>query len=76
MQPQVPGHQTSQSGEHGAVSPVRLGAGNLPTQHRDLAPQHQDLGVLDGVTPRQEHQPAEHADNEEVDEADEHELRA
>ena len=38
-------------GEHGAVSPVRPWAANLPPQHRNLVPQDQDLRVLGGVTP-------------------------
>jgi hypothetical protein len=76
VQPQAPGQQPGQGGDHGTVSPVRPRARNLPPQDRYLMPQHQDLRVLSGVTPRQEHQPAEHADNEQVDEADEHERRA
>jgi len=63
-------------GEHGAVSPVRPWAGNPPPQHRDLEPQDQDLRVLGGVAPGQEHQPPEHPDHGKVDETDEHERRA
>jgi hypothetical protein len=36
----------------------------------------QDLHILGGVAARQEGQPAEHADYEQVDESDEHERRA
>jgi hypothetical protein len=36
----------------------------------------QDLCVLGGVTARQEGKPAEHADDEQVKEPDEHERRA
>jgi len=72
----VPGQQPRQGREHGTVSPVRPRARGLPTQHRDLEPQHQDLRVLGGVTARQERQPAEHADHEQVDEADKHERRS
>ena len=71
-----PGQQPGQSGEHGAVSPVRPWTGDLPPQHCDLMPQHQDLRVLGGVTARQEHQPAEHPDHEQVDKTDQHERRA
>ena len=60
---------TEQGREHGTVSPVRPRARDLPTQH-------QDLRFLGGVTARQERQPAEHADHEQVDEADEHERRS
>ena len=49
---------------------------DLTAQHSDLVPQHQDLRVFGGVTPRQERQPAEHPDHEHADKADEHERRA
>jgi len=39
-------------------------------------PPDQDLRVLGGVTARQQRQPAEHADREQVDEANGHERRA
>jgi hypothetical protein len=39
-------------------------------------PKDKDLRVLDSVTARQQREPAEHPDHEEVDEADEHERRA
>jgi hypothetical protein len=42
-----------QSGEDGAVSPVRPRTCDLPPQDSDLVPEHEDLGVLDGVTARQ-----------------------
>jgi hypothetical protein len=76
VQPKVPGQQHRQGREHGTVSPVRPRARDLPTQHRDLVPQHQDLRVLGSITARQKRQPAEHADHEQVGEADEHERRA
>jgi len=40
VQPQAPGQQPGQSGEHGTVSPVRPRARDLPPQHRDLMPQN------------------------------------
>jgi len=45
----VPGQQPGERGDHGAVSPVRLRAGNLAAQDRDLVPRHQDLNILGGV---------------------------
>jgi len=45
----------------------------LAPRHRDLMPQDQDPGVLDGITARQQYQPAEHPDHEQVDETDKHE---
>jgi hypothetical protein len=76
VQPQVPRQQPRQGGEDGAVSPIRPRPRDLPAQHSDLVPQHQDLRILRGVTARQERQPAEHPGHEQVDEANEHERRA
>jgi len=38
VQPKVPGQQPRQRGDHRAVSPVRLRAGDLAAQDRDLVP--------------------------------------
>jgi hypothetical protein len=72
----MPRQQPGQDGNHGAVSPVRHRADDLPMQHRDLVPEYQDLDVLSGIAPRQEHQPAEHPDHGQVDKTDHHERRA
>ena len=45
-------------------------------QDRDLVPEHENLRVLRGVISRQEHQPAENPDHDEVNETDEHDRRA
>ena len=37
------GQQPRQGGDHGPASPVRLRAGDLTAQDRNLVPQHQDL---------------------------------
>jgi hypothetical protein len=63
VQPQVPRQQPGQGGQHGTVSPARFRAGDLPAQHCDLMPQHQDLRILRGIISRQEHQPAENPDH-------------
>jgi hypothetical protein len=76
VQPKARGQQPRERCDHGTVSPVRPRARNLPPQDRNLMPEHEDLRVLRGVIPRQEHQPAEHPDHEQVDEADERERRA
>jgi hypothetical protein len=76
VQPQVPGQHPSQGRDHGAVRPVRLGAGDLAAQDGDLMPQDQDLRVLSSLTSRQERQPVEHPDHEQVGKTDEHERRA
>jgi hypothetical protein len=62
-----------QSGDHRTVSPVRLGAGDLAAQDRDLMPQDQDLHVFRGVAAREQRQLAEHPDHEQIEEAEEHE---
>jgi hypothetical protein len=51
-----------------AASTVRsaqsgLGRATCPSQNRDLMSEDQDLRVLPGVTARQQHEPAEHADH-------------
>jgi hypothetical protein len=73
VQAQVPGQQPCQGGDHGTVSPAWFRPGDLPAQERDLVPEHQDLHILGGVIPRQQHQPAQHPDREQAEETDEHE---
>jgi hypothetical protein len=75
VQPQVPGQQPGERGDHGAVSPVRLRAGDLAAQDHDLVPQHQDLNILGGVAAGEQRQPAEQPDHEQIGEAGEHECR-
>jgi hypothetical protein len=72
VQPEVPGQQPRQHGDHRAVSPIRLRAGDLATQDRDLVPQHQDLNILGGVAAGEQRHPAEQPDHEQVREANEH----
>jgi hypothetical protein len=43
----MPVQQPSQGRDDGTVSPVRLRAGDLAAQDRNLMPQDQDLRVLD-----------------------------
>ncbi len=62
--------QPRERGDHGTVSPVRPWARDLPTQDRNLMPEHQDLRVLGDIAPRQQHQPPEYPDHEQLDEAD------
>jgi hypothetical protein len=76
VQPQPPGQQPRQGGEHGTVSPVRPRTRDLPPQDRDLVPQHEDLRILRGIAPHQQRQPAEYPDHEQVDQSDERERRA
>ena len=66
------GRGPCQSGDHRTVSPVRLGPGDLAAQDRDLMPQDQDLHVLKASL-REQRQPAEHPDHEQIEEAEGHE---
>ena len=52
VQPQVPGQQPRQGGDHGTISPARPRARDLTAQHRDLMPEHKDLRLLSGAAPR------------------------
>jgi hypothetical protein len=72
VQPQVPGQQPCQGGDHG---PVRLRAGDLAAQDRDLMPQHQDFHVFGGVVAGEQRQPAEQPGHQQVEEAEAHECR-
>ena len=47
----------------------------LTAQDRNLVPQHQDFRVFRGVAAREERQPAEQPDHEQIDEAKEHGCR-
>jgi hypothetical protein len=55
---------------------ARIRARDLTTHDCNLMSQHEDLCILRGVIPRQEHPPAEHPDHEPVDESYQHKRRA
>ena len=57
------------------LGPVRPGSGDVPAQHRDLMPPHQDLRILRRVAPREERQPAEQPDHEQINRAKQHGRR-
>jgi hypothetical protein len=73
VQPEVPGEQPRERGDHGPVRPVRLRAGDLAVEDRNLMTQYQDLHVFGGVAAGEQGQPAERPDHEQVEEAEEHE---
>ena len=75
VQPKALGQQSRQGGDHGPVSPVRVRAGDLTAQDRNLVPEHQDLHVLRDAAAREQCQPAERPDHEQIDEAKEHERQ-
>jgi hypothetical protein len=53
----APYEQPGESGQHGPIGPVHPRLGHLTPQHLDLVAQHEQLGVLGGRTPRQQHKP-------------------
>jgi hypothetical protein len=79
----VPGQQRARSDEpvgtqHGwqqpgqrcqdrPVGPVRLRAGDLSPQHRDLMTEHHDLRILRRLAAAQQHQPAKDPDHDQVE---------
>jgi hypothetical protein len=69
VQPQVPGQQPRQGGDHGPVGPVRLRTGDLTAQDRDLMPQYQDLHVFGVVAAGEQREPAEQPGHQQVEEA-------
>jgi len=71
--PPTLGQHPGQGSGHRAVSPSGLGRATRRRSTATLVPQDLDLCVLCGVTPGQEHQPAEHPDHGQVDETDEYE---
>ena len=75
VQPKVPGQQPCQSSDHGPVGPVRFRAGDLTAQDCDLVPQYQDLHVFGDAAAREQRQPAEQPDHEQINQADEHGCR-
>ena len=70
VQPEVPGERPREHGDHGPVSPVRLRAGDLAAEDRNLMTQYEDLHVFGGVAAGEQGQPAERPDHEQVEEAE------
>lgn len=55
--------------------PVRLGAGDLTAQDRDLMPQYHDLRIFGDAAAGEQRQPAEQPEHEQINQAEEHECR-
>ena len=91
-QPTVPGQQRArchqpvgsqrcrqhpgQSSQDRPVGPVRLRAGDLSPQHRHLMTEHYKLRVLGRLATRQQHQPAEDPDRDQIQETKRHNPRS
>jgi hypothetical protein len=58
------------------VSPVRLGPGNLTSEHRDLVTEQYDLRVLGCLLTAEQHQPAEDPDRDQVEQTESHKPRS
>jgi hypothetical protein len=68
--------QPGQSGQDRPIGPIRRWAGDLAPQHRHLVPQHHDLRVLGRLATRQQHQPSEHPDHDQMKETYRHSPRS
>jgi hypothetical protein len=72
VRPQLGGQQPGQCSQRGPIRPGQPRPRHLATQHRYLVPQHQDLGVLRRIGPRQQCQPAERLQQTEVRDPNHH----
>ena len=68
--------QSAQRAEHGAVEPGQCGPGVGAAQHGGFVAQRQDLGVFGGVGAGKQRQPAQHANEHQVDESEVHGERS
>ena len=75
VQPQALRQQPRERRDHRSVGPVRFRAGDLAAEYHDFMPQDQDLYVLGGIAAGEQRHPAEQPDHEQVEEANEHDLR-
>jgi hypothetical protein len=48
------------------------GSGHLPAEHRDLVPQHQQLHVVGGRAPGQQHQPSQQLAEHQIEQSKRH----
>ena len=60
----------------GAVDPRQSGAWGVSAQHGDLVTEHQDFDVLGSIGAGEQGQPAQHADEHQVDESQGHKERS
>jgi len=67
VHPHRPGEQPGQRGDHHPVGPAQPGFRVLPPQHRDFLAQHQEFGVLRGRRAGEQHQPADQADEHQIE---------
>ena len=64
--------QPRQPSQHRPVSPVQLGSGHPPAQHRNLVAQQQELGILGCRTSRQQRKPPHHLAEHQVHQSQGH----
>ena len=70
------GEQSAQRAEDGAIEPGHYRAWVVSTQHGDLVAEHHDLDVLGCIGSSEQGQPAQHADEHQVDESQGHKERS
>jgi len=70
------GQQPGHGAEESPVDPRQRRALIGTVQHRDLMPQHEDLGVLGRVGPGEQHKPAQDTSEHEVGESEGHSDRS
>ena len=58
-----------QPGQHRPVGPVNAWPGHLAAQHRDLVAQHEQLGILDRRTVRQQCEPPQHLAEQQIEQS-------
>ncbi len=73
--PKVPGRQPRQGGNHHPVSPVGFRAGDLAAQTATSCRSTKISTSFGGVAPREQRQPAEQPDHEQIGVANEHDRR-
>jgi hypothetical protein len=70
------GKQPDQRGEYCPVSPVEARRGVGSAEHGDFVAHDKELGILGRRGPAQQHQPAEHLDEDQREQAQRHGTRS
>jgi hypothetical protein len=70
------GQHTTQRGQDRPVGPVQARSWIPAAQHRDLMTQHEQFGVLARTRPRQQHQPADDPNEDQIQQPKRHKPRS
>ena len=68
----MPTQPAGQGGQDRTVRPAQARHGHLTAQHRDLVAQDEDLGVLGRSTAREQSEPAEQPDRDQIQKSEQH----